>query len=429
MADNGPAVAPAPEQGDDFQDPRQEERSVNNFALSPALSDNDVLDFKSKHGIGIWKSGTAKLSEELFDCNSEGLRDFLELVQHRGQVMNWDSVLDIPVDNANVLGPTVNFIANYGTLSLVYLRGTVEAYMGRQVRVAQDSYMLYTCLHNSLSKVGRDKVTLYKTDYKYQGTPSGILFLKVIIKESAIDSNATTLAIRNQLASIDTYLAKVNFDISKTHQHVQLLMEQLRARGETTNDLLFHIFNAYKTVRDTEFSRWVTQKESDYEEGEVELSAERLMSLAENKYKTLVDKKQWRAPTPEEEKIVALQSQINSLKNKKEGEQQPRNNSSNESKNKKNKKDDKKQKPKVEDWMLAAPKSGEPSTKRVNNKDWHWCSKHAKWCLHTTEQCKGMGKTASESKSNTPSNTEGGPRLVQAQKATVRFTDDSSDEE
>ena len=93
-------------------------------------------------------------------------------------------------------------------------------------------------------------------------------------------------------------------------------MESLRARGETTNDLLFNIFKAYKTVKDTEFQRYIMQKESNYEEGDINLTAERLMMLAENKYKTLVDKKQWRTPTADKEQIVALQSQLNSLKQK-----------------------------------------------------------------------------------------------------------------
>jgi hypothetical protein len=77
------------------------------------------------------------------------------------------------------------------------------------------------------------------------------------------------------------------------------------------------LFRAFKAVKDTEFLCYIKQKESDYEDGDLEdLTPERLMSLAKNKYKLLTDKGVWNAPSEEEEKIIPLQSEINALKGK-----------------------------------------------------------------------------------------------------------------
>ena len=62
---------------------------------------------------------------------------------------------------------------------------------------------------------------------------------------------------------------------------------------------------------------------------------------------------------------------------------------------KKPQKDDKKKKPirdpkksyEPEAWMLVAPKDGEPKTKTVDNKSWHWCPNHNRWACHKASKC------------------------------------------
>ena len=409
------------------------------FALSPAKATSSIIRYGSKYGTSLWKEATEPLTKgEGFDCTPEGLRDFLELVSFRGTIMGWDtSVLSIPEDPEVPEGSATDFIPNYGSLEVGHLRDVASTYLGTDSRVAQDSFQLYACLQSSLSDIGRNKVTIHRKEYMVNGQASGILFLKLIIGVSSIDTNATTTSIRNQLINVDTYLAKVNYDVTKTNQHVTLLLESLRARGETTHDLLHNLFRAYKTVKDNEFIRYITQKESDYEENDIDMSAERLMHLAENKYKTLVEKGQWRAPSAEEEKIVALQSELQTLKNKRKKDNGGGNKASNkQSGGTGNKSGNKRQ---DNSWMKVPPKEGEAKSKQVEGKQWHWCEKHEKWCLHTTAQCKGVnvgGQSDAKrgnNRANTSSNKTNGrnPRLVRAQKATVRFADNdsSSDEE
>ena len=421
------ADAPPPEQEPQA---RQVQRQPINFSLTPANANPDILDYSSKAGYSIWTSGTAPLSNDLFDCNPDGLCDFLELVDHRSTVMGWkNNLLGIPQDINDPMAKWTDFISSYGTIDLEHLQRYARTYAGQPSRVAQDSMMLYTCLHASLSRVGRNKVTIYAKEYTIDEFKDGVLFLKIIIRQSSIDTNATTASIRNQLADIGTYLATVNFDITKMNKRVNLLLEALQARGGTTHDLLNNLFRAYRTVKDREFIRYMTQKESNFKEGTIELNASKLMLLAENKFKTLTEKGEWQAPSAEEEKIVALRAELEALKRKRDGNKGQQNQSGKHNarrgkrdRDKSNRKDNeaRRRNRQAPEWVNQLPKPGEPTQKEVDGKTWYVCEHHKKWCLHRTEDCKkkglennkGPGKKQAENK-----------RALRANKATVRWSD------
>jgi hypothetical protein len=183
-----------------------------NFALSPARVSHDVIDYASKAGSSIWRSATQPLSEDLFDCTPEGLRDFLQLMGQRGNLMGWDSsVLFIPDDIANPVGVGKDFTRNYGNITIEHLMTVATAYANAQARVAQDSIQLATCAMASLSKVGRDKITLHEKEYSVGGLGgviAGILMIKVIVRKSHIDTNATVATIRDSLIELPTYMVK-----------------------------------------------------------------------------------------------------------------------------------------------------------------------------------------------------------------------------
>jgi hypothetical protein len=43
-------------------------------------------------------------------------------------------------------------------------------------------------------------------------------------------------------------------------------------------------------------------------------------------------------------------------------------------------------------WLKIAPKQGDKSTKSHYGKTYHWCTHHARWCRHTSAECKkGQG--------------------------------------
>ena len=160
---------------------------------------------------------------------------------------------------------------------------------------------------NSLSATGRAKVSVWENDYTVQGIKAGVLLLKKIIQISMIDTNTTASHIRTQLASLDTYIEMIDSDITKFNQHVKSLW------NETTNDLLTNLFKEYLAASDKQFVEYIKKKKDEYEEG-TDLSTDWLMTLAENKYKILIQNKEWKAPSPEEVQILALKAEIESMK-------------------------------------------------------------------------------------------------------------------
>jgi hypothetical protein len=117
-----------------------------NFSLLPGMATTNVIDYTTTAGQKLWNNATDKLSVELFDCESEGLRDFLELIRARSEVMGWSlSVLSIPVDVNDNLGDTQDFLSHYGEINLGHCREHALTYYNQQTQAAQDSMMLYTC--------------------------------------------------------------------------------------------------------------------------------------------------------------------------------------------------------------------------------------------------------------------------------------------
>ncbi len=135
--------------------------------------------------------------------------------------------------------------------------------------------------------------------------------MKIIIRKSHLDTNATTNQIRTKLSNIDSYILTVDSYIGKFNQYIKLLVQSLTARNQKTLDLLINLLKGYGAVSDEVFRAWLLiRKQDDHEEGE-EPTTEKLMIAVKNKYSTMVEKGTWNAPTVEE-KIVGLEEKFNS---------------------------------------------------------------------------------------------------------------------
>lgn len=384
MADANPADA-----GDQFFEPQGQVA----FSLTPATHSQGVINYGTAEGMRIYNAAISKLADDSFDCEPSGLRNFLNLVRDRAINNGWDnSILAIPNDLAQPLGATTNFLDRYSELTMERLKAFGRTYQAQPVRAAQDSIQLYNCLMASLSTVGQQKVSVYRSDYEEGGINSGVLLLKVIIQVSHIDTNATTTWIRTQLSNLDTYLPTVGHDIEKFNQYVKTLLEQLRARGEVTHDMLPNLLKGYKAAQDKKFVEYIEKKEGEYEDGE-DMTHEALMQLAQNKFQVLKLKGTWNAPSAEEEKIIALEAKIQKLERQAKKQvpksDSKRNNNVKPSSKKKGKDLKSRKKPA---WMLKPPTDAEKGkSKMVDKKEYHWCPHHKSWVRHSPAECKGTG--------------------------------------
>ncbi len=374
------------------------------FALSPALATRGVIDYNTRTGERIYTSATKELDDTKYDGEAHGLTAFLELLGERATNFGWDSsILMIPIPGET----PKNLLSEYGTIPMEPIRTHEESYIDTPTRNAQDTNLLYECIMNSISSECKAKLTIWKREYKVGPLPSGNLLLKVLIRECHLDTNATVGGIRNRLSTLDTYLPTVGYNISQFNMYVKNLVNQLRARGEYTNDLLVNLFKGYLAASDRAFTGYIEKKLEAYEEGQP-ITADQLMLWARNKYDLLRDKGTWNAPTDEEEKIIALQAQVKAmakqLKHTKDSSKP--NSKSSSKKSDKHKQTKKKEKP---EWFTTKPKD---LNKKVqwNNREWQWCGKDTggkceSFVIHAPNECKGLKrkpKTPTTSKPKKP---------------------------
>jgi hypothetical protein len=127
-------------------------------------------------------------------------------------------------------------------------RAFEETYIHLPIRATNDTDMLYKCQMASLSENALSTLLLKKDEYYVGDQPSGNLLLRVIIRESLLDNNANTSIIRTKLSKLDQYMPMCKGNIKIFNEYVQLQLHSLNARGETTDDLLLHLFAACKVA-------------------------------------------------------------------------------------------------------------------------------------------------------------------------------------
>ena len=143
---------------------------------------------------------------------------------------------------------------------------------------------------------------------------SGMVLLKVLICESHLDMNATTTLICTKLSNLNEHIVTINSNITKFNAYVKNLVKALAARGEKTTNLLTNLFKGYLAVTDETFTKYIVHKQEAYKEGTSKFEPDKLMELANNRYKSLVEADKWNAPSEMEEKLIALETQLGSMK-------------------------------------------------------------------------------------------------------------------
>ena len=90
---------------------------------------------------------------------------------------------------------------------------------------------------------------------------------KLMIQKSVIDKRATSTHLRENLTNLDAYMSTVNSDIENFNQYVQVNVDGLKARGESTHNLIINLFKAYQVASDGKFVRYIKTKRDQYNDG------------------------------------------------------------------------------------------------------------------------------------------------------------------
>ena len=396
-----------------------------NFALAPGLVQHaSIINYATREGQKLFELSTKPLKDD-FNLDHPGLSGFLEQLGSRARTSGWNEILQIPPD-LNDINTTIDLLTRYGSVTLEQVQAHAITYLHGNNRAAQDSMQMYLCILNSLTKTAQASIALLKHEYTLGDADpqvSGPCLLKVIIRKSHVDTNATTSHILNKLAHIDKIVRDSKSNITLVNERVQGLVDELAARGETTSHLLNDLFEGYKAASDSEFTNYIKHKQQEYNDGTTPIHAATLMYLATNFYLSAVENEAWDKPTAEEEQIIALETQIKLL----EANATDISSASSKSSYSGNSRNVKPA------WMTVPPAPNEPHKKVVNGKDYYWCPNHQAWVRHLPSKCEGKGIKQSQLNKSAPSSAaqsqDQAPQLKVSTALTALIEQDDEEEQ
>jgi hypothetical protein len=348
---------------------------------------DDIIDYSTTTGMKIYKEASTELKVK-FDVESSQVVLFCEALKSRAQDSGWalgeGDIINIPDEK----GDKHNLLMEFGCLTTQEIKTHVTSYLVANGRKAQNSTQMLNCLKASITDAGWLKIMSEADKYTVDEKESGPLLFKLLMQTAVVDTVATAEFYRANLSSLDTYVATVDSNIEIFNQYVKTQLAGLKARGETTNDLLTNLFKAYLNVSDEAFVRYIELKKIAFEDGQ-EIKPDALMSLALNKYATLKQQGKWKALTPTDEKLVALSAQFKEIKDKNlKLTSALKKALKSRGKDKGSKAERDKKKKQNQEWKKIPPKDGEAKQKSVGKNTYHWCDKHKAWTVHKPEDCR-----------------------------------------
>ncbi len=375
------------------------------FALSPAHTGRQLIDYTTKEGIEMNKQATKSLYPEDKGFNLEPSEKFAFVgkLKARAHKQNWtEYLLTIPINGTNKC-----FLDHYGEISedeVAIIAGTINA---TNDRLKQEQQQLYSCVHASLTTAAQQRIALQNdrtmddpNGRVHQGkTPSGLALLKLVLTLSSADTRATTNVYFTKLNSgMQEIMESHGSNIVAFNDEIRLIQAELTARGEDAHKIVPQLFQVYEDVHKGEgkMGRYVELLSNQYTNG-TDYTASQLMAQVEAKYRELTEAEdvQGKEKKDDDAKIVALQAQVRALtaqlQTKESAPQGGRNEDDETKELTENRKKQRALRRKLD--RTPAPKEGEPHTMVIDGKTYYWCeggnAHKPKWVVHKPSECRG----------------------------------------
>lgn len=367
------------------------------YASCPGrFASSSILDFGKKTDLSIYNSGCKSLygGDQLFDGTTSNLTMFLKLLTDRSNELAWGEASNPQQINLFTITPSgsttpvqINVVTQYAMSSIAVLSVQCARFMtgvDKENRANQNNSMMAKCIHNSLTPKCQLQLIQYESEYTVAGSVCAPLLFKVLMRIATMDSVATIKALKAELLGLDAYAILVKGDVEQILAKFVELTNRLRAAGKEVKASEDYLFAALKEVPVPGFVQYIGLKEDAHDDGTVPVSSEQLIIWAQQKYNLMMNKGQWIVEASKKDEIVAMQAQIDDLKGKLtladktkaaiEGGTAKTNGKEFQKKD--------------EAWKKTPPAAGEPRTKKIRNKVFHWCEHHMAWTMHKTDECR-----------------------------------------
>ena len=98
--------------------------------------------------------------------------------------------------------------------------------------------MLFSCIQNSLSAEGADKVYNISEDFHYNRQEYVILLAKVVLEESGLQTSATIMTIKGELQDLPNIMASLRHNVEKINQSILRGIINLKRVGSDALELI-----------------------------------------------------------------------------------------------------------------------------------------------------------------------------------------------
>jgi hypothetical protein len=140
---------------------------------------------------------------------------------------------------------------------------------------------------------------------------------------------------------------------------------------------------------------YISNKEELYNNGTLALTPEELIIVAQQKYLLMKTKGTFAKSLPLEQEIVAMRAELTQVKGQLTLGDSVRRAATGlatpvattPAAGEQDKFSNKQRQKRDEAWKKVPPASGEPTTKKVRTKDFHWCAHHMAWTVHHPNKC------------------------------------------
>jgi len=393
-------------------------------ARTPARVDRNAIDYSTKTGTSLFDRATKNLftkTEDMFDLNGEDLMAFTDAVNRRSSECGWELFM---IPNSAATPVAKHLITQYGELTMAEVTTHATVYMTATpvTRVTQEDAQLYSCIMNSITKEAIGELMLKEAEFTINNEGCGVLLLRVIISESQVDTVATTNLLLGMLTSgLPDIMEKHGGNIKAFNNEVKNIARRVKRRGTDPGSILPQLLRVYQKVEDKSgaFFRYIETLNNNYTDGVVTLSDTILMDKALTKYEELNENKQFEMKNQKDETILSLEAKVsalsgvvNNLKSNGGGKNTEKESEPTGTRDRTHVQKD------FPQWMTKAPKEGQPTTKKVDDKTYHWCEGNGgkggpghgpRWVIHDPADCKTRKAIKNEKEkeeSKTPPNSE-----------------------
>jgi len=228
-------------------------------ALTPGGASQDPLDYNRPEHVKLYLASTKALDIK-YKGKLEHLRTFLASVERRVEEFGWLAICFI--------GPRYLF-REHGLIDQADLAASAATYTsGSITRSAQNAQAMYEFLMNSVDIDLTAKIVNCVDMYKFGERCNGPALLKTIISlvQVATSGNATPYFLETLILNIPKKIKDYD-SIVEFNSYVRSNLQSLENYGRRFDRILPLLFQAYQSVDDEAFNRFIQSLLVAYDHG------------------------------------------------------------------------------------------------------------------------------------------------------------------